>query len=433
MRPARILILLTALTALVAAGTGYGRKTKGKTPAKTESRTSATVRKEKQSTDRAIADTRRRLDDNRRQTREKLDRLGQLDDQINSQSTTIRTISDHLDGLEQRAAAITDSIALLNRRDSVLRQQLARSLRDNRDRRRRINPLTFVLQAQTFGQAWQRHRYVTEFGRARKRLMVRLESTRTLLKDKELTLADLRRQDAAALSQLNASQAVLDSRRSEARRQVDDLKRQGSSLNTTLDDMRRKARQLDAELDRLIQKEAKAAKEKEKKKTGAKDKPAKTTGGKTAAPAHQGVADTPAQAPAGSFASNKGRLMMPVTGAYTIVRGFGRSTHSDIAGVQVDNAGIDLSVAPGTPARAVFDGTVSSIFFMEGYENIIIVRHGGYLTVYAGVKDIKVKPDQTVKAGQTLGTVATDDGRTVLHFEVRNERTKLNPLDWLKR
>ena len=40
-----------------------------------------------------------------------------------------------------------------------------------------------------------------------------------------------------------------------------------------------------------------------------------------------------------------------------------------------------------------------------------------------------------VKAGQTLGSIYSDpddSNRTVLHFEVRRERAKLNPEDWVK-
>ena len=46
-----------------------------------------------------------------------------------------------------------------------------------------------------------------------------------------------------------------------------------------------------------------------------------------------------------------------------------------------------------------------------------------------------VKKGDKVKAGQTLGSIYSDpddSNRTVLHFEVRRERAKLNPEDWVK-
>ena len=64
-----------------------------------------------------------------------------------------------------------------------------------------------------------------------------------------------------------------------------------------------------------------------------------------------------------------------------------------------------------------------------------MVRHGKYITIYAGLDNISVKQGDNVKAGQNLGTVFSDpdnDNRAVLHFEIRNERQKLNPTQWVR-
>jgi murein DD-endopeptidase MepM/ murein hydrolase activator NlpD len=103
--------------------------------------------------------------------------------------------------------------------------------------------------------------------------------------------------------------------------------------------------------------------------------------------------------------------------------------------IEIENPGIDVKVAPGTAARCVYEGTVTMVMYMSKYQNVVLVRHGHYLTVYAGLGSVSVKKGQTVKAGQTIGTVAADSDNTgsgVLHFEVRNERQKLNPLDWVR-
>jgi septal ring factor EnvC (AmiA/AmiB activator) len=72
---------------------------------------------------------------------------------------------------------------------------------------------------------------------------------------------------------------------------------------------------------------------------------------------------------------------------------------------------------------------------MEGYNNIVIVRHGEYLTVYAGIDKLYIKKGDKLKANQAIGSVHTDaedDNRTILHFEIRLEKQKLNPLEWVK-
>lgn len=137
----------------------------------------------------------------------------------------------------------------------------------------------------------------------------------------------------------------------------------------------------------------------------------------------------------GSFESNKGNLLFPVTGRYRIVRPFGRQQHPDLPHVTTDNSGIDIEVAPGGNARAVFAGTVSAIFRQPGFNTIVMVRHGAYLTIYANLSDLLVKNGDQLKAGQTIGRIYSDpeDGnRSTLHFELRREKEKLNPAAWVK-
>lgn len=137
----------------------------------------------------------------------------------------------------------------------------------------------------------------------------------------------------------------------------------------------------------------------------------------------------------GDFAANKGKLPFPVAGRYTIISNLGTNTHPDLAKVKIDNLGIDIQVPPGTSARAVFDGVISSVFRLDGYNNVVIVRHGEYLTVYAGLDALAVRKGDKVHAGQNIGTIVVDhddDDRTVLHFEVRREKQKLNPTEWVK-
>ena len=83
------------------------------------------------------------------------------------------------------------------------------------------------------------------------------------------------------------------------------------------------------------------------------------------------------------------------------------------------NSGIDIGVKPGTKARAIYEGTVSAIFKQDGFGNIVMVRHGNYLSIYANLSSLNVKSGDTLKAGQSIGTVGADadGGRgAVLHF-----------------
>lgn len=135
----------------------------------------------------------------------------------------------------------------------------------------------------------------------------------------------------------------------------------------------------------------------------------------------------------GSFASNQGRLPMPITGNYTISSHFGAYNVNGLNGVTLDNKGINLTAPAGAQARCVFDGEVTAIFSMGGMTNVI-VRHGSYITVYCNLTGVSVRQGQRVSTRQTIGSVARDaSGNCTLHFQLRHETQKLNPERWLRR
>lgn len=134
-----------------------------------------------------------------------------------------------------------------------------------------------------------------------------------------------------------------------------------------------------------------------------------------------------------SFAANRGRLPMPITGGYSITRHYGAYNVSGLSGVQLDSKGINITGAAGAQARAVFRGEVTAIFTYGGMYNVI-VRHGSYMSVYCNLSSAAVRRGQTVEARQTIGTIATDaSGNATLHFQLRKETAKLNPEAWLGR
>ena len=136
-----------------------------------------------------------------------------------------------------------------------------------------------------------------------------------------------------------------------------------------------------------------------------------------------------------AFSSMKGSLPRPVSGAFRVTSRFGRQSLPDLPSVVYDNPGIDAETAAGASAQAVYQGKVSGVYMIPGYNTVVIVNHGNYYTVYGNISSPSVKVGDSVKAGQRLGALAPDEddrGHSSIHFEVWRNREKLNPLEWIK-
>ena len=135
----------------------------------------------------------------------------------------------------------------------------------------------------------------------------------------------------------------------------------------------------------------------------------------------------------GEFARGQGSLDWPVRG--NVIGHFGRETHPRF-GTTINNNGLDIQAALGTPVRSVAKATVEyTSDDFASYGPIVILNHGdGYFTLYAHLSEILVSVGQQVAAGQIVGRVG-DTGSLkgpILHFEVRKGGTALNPEDWLR-
>jgi septal ring factor EnvC (AmiA/AmiB activator) len=136
----------------------------------------------------------------------------------------------------------------------------------------------------------------------------------------------------------------------------------------------------------------------------------------------------------GDFARGRKQLDWPVEG--TVVGRFGPERHPRFGTTTLNN-GIDIAAATGTPVHAVARGRVDfTNDDFAAFGQVIVVNHGsGYYTLYGHLSEILVRQGQEVTPGQTIGRVGasgTSLKGTVLHFEVRNGGSALDPEDWLK-
>lgn len=131
------------------------------------------------------------------------------------------------------------------------------------------------------------------------------------------------------------------------------------------------------------------------------------------------------------FLESRGKLIWPVNGQ--VVSKFGIQKHPTLKTI-TENSGIDIKVSKGTPVRAVLDGVVTTITYIRGFGNLVIIDHGsGFYTVYSHIDNVTVYEKEYVKRNTVIAEVS-DSGSlsgAMLHFEIWSNRTKLNPEEWL--
>ena len=137
----------------------------------------------------------------------------------------------------------------------------------------------------------------------------------------------------------------------------------------------------------------------------------------------------------GSFAANQGRLPWPTSNGF-ISGHYGVQAHPVLKHVTTNNKGVYIQTPSGSNARAVFEGTVTQVGYFPGSNNLVIIQHGDYRTVYANLTSVYVKSGEKVSAKQSIGKIYTDDendNKTELYFQIWKGRSLLNPESWIAR
>ena len=117
---------------------------------------------------------------------------------------------------------------------------------------------------------------------------------------------------------------------------------------------------------------------------------------------------------------------------YTMSSGYGYR-RDPIYGTAKFHEGLDFAAATGTPVFATADAVVEVADRKDSYGNCIDLNHGyNYMTRYAHLSQILVKPGQKVKRGEMIGKVGSTGKSTAshLHYEVRFKGEPQNPVHY---
>lgn len=97
------------------------------------------------------------------------------------------------------------------------------------------------------------------------------------------------------------------------------------------------------------------------------------------------------------------------------------------------NRGIDIAGTRGQKVLSAADGTVLHKGSMNGYGNLVIIKHSdNVLSAYAHNDKILVKEKQQIRRGQQIAEMgSTDSDRVKLHFEIRYQGKPVDPVKYL--
>ena len=276
-------------------------------------------------------------------------------------------------------------------------------------KRNESDKLIYIFSSSSFAQAYARYKYFEQVQDYSKRQIQLIEQTNDSLTVINNQLNKLMAQKSATQSKITSQNNQLIKEQNEANKSISDLKKKEKELLRKLNIEIKNRERFKKELEKLIAAQT--------KKSGSKNSTYKLT------PEEKLISD--------DFAKNKGKLPWPVEQGFVSEK-FGVNVHPVFKQVKLDNAGITITTSRNADVRAVFKGVVTEIMFIPGDNNVVIVRHGNYLTVYSNLVEIFIKKGDTVNVKQKIGRLAVSSGNnSTLNFQVWKDKDNLNPQLWL--
>ena len=391
-----------------------------------------------------------------------LNNLSVLTGQIEERKRYILTINNDVDAIAQELQSLDSQLRVLQKDLKDKKNKYESSVQYLYKNKSIQEKLMFIFSAKNLGQTYRRLRYVREYATYQRMQGEEILKKQQQIQRKKLERLQVKSAKEGLLREREEEKAKLESQEKEKRTLVADLQKKQKGLQSEINKKKREAGQLNARIDRLIaeeiEKARKRAEEEARREAEARRKAAaeaerKSHASKSKEPEETSTSrkstkkvekskplDTYSMSKAdrelsGNFAANRGRLPMPISGAYIITSHYGQYSVEGLRNVKLDNKGIDIQGKQGAQARAIFDGKVAAVFQLNGLFNVLI-RHGSYISVYCNLSSAYVKSGDEVKTKQSIGEVfsdGSDGGRTVLHFQLRHEKEKLNPEPWLNR
>ncbi|NVN94469.1 MAG: peptidoglycan DD-metalloendopeptidase family protein [Bacteroidetes bacterium] len=409
------------------------------------------LQENKKKIEQEIQFTNNLLNETKKNKQTSLNQLVILKNQIGKREELITNINDEINVIVGEISTTEKSVDQLNQELASLKAEYTKMIIAANRNRSSYSVLMFIFASEDFNQAYQRLKYYQQYSVYRKKQIKLIQQTQDKLTHKKQELEVQKLTQKQLLSSNESEKKKLTKEQEIKNLAVQNLQKTEKALLKTLRKKEAEAKKLQKDIEHIIAEEVRKAREAAiLRAEAAKRKSAKTdvkeevkvkeiAKTKVVEEKFKKSADIMSATPeelelSTSFTNNKGRLPWPSEKGI-ISSTFGPHSHPELPGIVINNDGIDITTNRGANARAVFNGEVAAVISGPNGKQVVIIRHGNYLTVYSNLETVFVKRGEKVSTKQRIGSVYTDneDNKTILQFQIWKGNAKMNPSEWIAR
>ena len=372
-----------------------------------------------------IAETEKALIQIQKTTKVNVGQLSLINKKLNLQGNIISNISGEIRNLTDNIYLSQLEINKIRRILDTLKVEYAKSMVYAYKNRSNYDFLNFIFSANNFNDAIKRIAYLKSYRNYREMQAENILKTQTMLEDKIAILSGNKERKNIVLQEQGKELSKLEKQQQEKTEIVNKLKGRQKELTAQVNAKRKQDSKLRNAIAVMIKREialarAEAARkekarlaELEKRKAAESEKPveskstAKTT--TTRAPARTATSSVLVSSDAdkalnASFEKNHGSLPWPVNGF--VISHYGANQLP--GGIIYNNPGVTIGAKVGETVKAVFDGEVTLVSYIED-KQAVFIKHGKYFTVYSNLGSVSVQRGSHVKTGQAIGKAGIND------------------------
>ncbi|HWH62165.1 MAG TPA: peptidoglycan DD-metalloendopeptidase family protein [Ginsengibacter sp.] len=394
-----------------------------------------------------IDETEKALNETRKTAKVNIGQLSLINKKMDLQGNVIDNISSEIKNLNNNIYLSQKEVNKMSRILDTLKEEYANSMVYAYKNRSNYDFLNFIFSASSFNDAIKRIAYLKSYRSYREMQAENILRTQDMLADRIKVLSGTKVRKNVVLQEQDKAMTQLEKQQEEKKNIVNKLKSQQKELTAQVNAKRKQDAKLKNMITAMIRREVEIARneaaKKEKARLAELKKNNTDTKNTASANANTKTENPPVTAkPTGSvlvssdadkaldasFKNNRGSLPWPVSGF--IIAHYGSNKLP--GGIVYDNPGVTIGAKIGEAVKAVFEGEVTLVSYIED-KQAVFIKHGKYFTVYSNLSSANVQRGDQVKTGQVIGKAGiNDDGQGQVDFIIMQESTNVNPEQWLR-